>query len=44
MSGILEIAGASAKPRALPIPASADTAPPCNIGERRFRGLLWDEW
>jgi hypothetical protein len=41
---ILEIAGASPEPRAMLIPASADAPPPCDIGERRFRGFISDEW
>ncbi len=41
---ILEIAGVSPRPRALLILASADAPPPCDIGERRFRGIISDEW
>ena len=41
---ILEIAGIPAPPRPLLIPAAARIAPPCNIGEHRFRGIMNDEW
>ena len=41
---ILEIAGAHPTPRAMLILASAKAAPPCDIGERRFRGIISDDW
>ncbi len=41
---ILEIAGLSPRPRAMLISAAAKIAPPCDIGEQRFRGLISDEW
>ena len=41
---ILEIAGLSPRRRAMLIRASAGGAPPCDIGERRFRGIIADDW
>lgn len=41
---ILEIAGVAVPPRPKLIRAAARIAPPCDIGERRFRGIMTDDW
>ena len=45
IAGLFPSRGALPAPRRMPfIPAAADAeAPPCDIGERRFRGMRWNE-